>query len=133
MSRRGSLARLAAAYGVHQLRRRLRRPGPQAERLLDAYAADHLRPLEPVERERLPQMSRCINCGLCALAAGRLGTVRLPDLASGYLRPYPLLPCSASELAESAVDPDLAAAAAACPVGVPLEEVATMVRRLSTL
>lgn len=76
-------------------------------------------------------MSTCINCGLCALAAARMGAVRLPDLASAYLRPYPLLGSAASDLGGS--EPDWVAAASACPVGVPLEEVAAMVRRLSGL
>jgi hypothetical protein len=132
MSRLGSLARLAAAYAVHQVRRRVLRRGRGgggAERVLAVYASDRLRPLTPAEREQLPAMSGCINCGICALVAGRVGWVRLPDLASGYLRHYPLLADSGSDL--EGEEGDLAAAAAACPVGVPLEEVAAMVRRLS--
>lgn len=131
MSRLGSLARLAAAYGVHQVRRKVwRRPGAGgAERVLEIYAPDRLRPLTEAEREGLPAMSRCINCGICALVAGRLGGVRLPDLASGYLRHYPLLVDAAPDLEGD--EPDLAAATAACPVGVPLAEVAAMVRRLN--
>lgn len=133
MSRRGALARLATAYATHQLRRRLpgTREGGGEERFLNSYRPEHLVPLSGEERERLPAMSACINCGLCALAAGRLGAVRLPDLASAYLRPYPLLGSAESDLRGS--EPDWRAAAAACPVGVPLEEVAAMVRRLSGL
>ena len=132
MARADSLAKLAFAYGVHLTRRRLRRPRPQVAALLETYAPDGLRPLLPDERRRQPLLIGCINCGMCALAAGRMGKVRLPDLASSYLRLY-------SRVAEASTDfdgdgpagPDLEAAAAACPVGVPLPEVAAIVRRLT--
>ena len=129
MSRATSLARLAAAYGRHQVGRRFRRGGPQLESLLRTYAPDHVQPVTPAERGRLPAMSGCILCGACALAAQRFGTVRLPDLAGGHLRSWDLLPRSNSDL--DGERPDLEAAAAACPVGVPLPEVAAMVARLS--
>lgn len=129
MSRYGALARLAAAYGRHQVRRRVRRQRPALEQLLQTYAPDHLQPLTAAERELLPAMSGCILCGACALAAQRYGRVRLPDLAGGHLRSWDLLPRAGSDLAGDR--PDLVAAAAACPVGVPLPEVAAMVERLS--
>jgi hypothetical protein len=77
-------------------------------------------------------MSRCVNCGLCALVARRVGRVRTPDLATAYLRNAAALPDAASDLGGG--DPGssaLAAAAAACPVGVPVDEVAAVVRRLA--
>jgi len=129
MARADSLAKLAFAYGVHLTRRRLTRPHSQLAKLLETYAPDGIRPLLPEERERHPQLIGCINCGLCALAAGRLGTVRLPDLASSYMRLYARLEESASDV--EGESPDLEAAAAACPVGVPLDEVAAIVRRLA--
>jgi len=129
VSRSSSLARLALAYTAHQVRRRVRRTAAQLAGLLATYEPDHIRPLLPAEREGLPAMSRCILCGACALAASRAGRVRLPDLAAGHLRSLDLLPAAASDLTGGA--PDLAAAAAACPPGVPLEEVARMVARLS--
>lgn len=129
MSRATSLARLAAAYGRHQVRRRFQRRRPQLGGLLDDYAADHLQPLLPQERASLPAGSRCILCGACALAARRYGSVRMPDLAAGHLRSWDLLPQARADLAGEL--PDLEAAAAACPVGVPLSEVAALVARLS--
>ena len=132
MSKRTALLRLAAAYGRHQVRRRLpgRRSAADGESVLyDTYRAEGIVPLTPEEREALPALSGCIGCGLCALAAGRLGTVRLPDLASAYLRPYALLAGASGDVEGS--EPDLSAASAACPVGVPLEGVAAMVRRLA--
>lgn len=129
MARADSLAKLAFAYGVHLTRRRLTRPHSQLAKLLETYAPDGIRPLLPAERERHPQLIGCINCGLCALAAGRMGKVRLPDLASSYMRLYARLEESASDV--EGESPDLEAAAAACPVGVPLDEVAAIVRRLA--
>jgi hypothetical protein len=129
MARADSLAKLAFAYGVHLTRRRLTRPRSQLAKLLETYAPDGIRPLLPEERERHPHLIGCINCGLCALAAGRVGKVRLPELASSYMRLYARLGAAASDVAGDS--PDIEAAAAACPVGVPLVEVAAIVRRLA--
>jgi len=129
VARADSLAKLAFAYGVHLTRRRLTRPRSQVAKLLETYAADGIRPLLADEREHHPDLMGCINCGLCALAAGRLGKVRLPDLATSYMRLYARLGEAASDL--SGDSPELDAASAACPVGVPLEAVAAMVRRLA--
>ncbi len=130
MARADSLAKLAFAYGVHLTRRRLTRPRSQLAKLLETYAPDGIRALLPDERERHPNLVGCINCGLCALAAGRAGRVRLPDLASSYMRLYARLGEVASDW-DGDSSPDLVAAAAACPVGVPLDEVAAIVRRLT--
>src|SRR5438105_8731944 len=129
MARADSYAKLAWAYGLHLARRRLGRRRPQLADLYQTYAADGIRALEPAERERHPRLVTCINCGLCALAAGRVGKTRLPDLASSYMRLYSRLGEVSSDL--EGESPDLVAAAAVCPVGVPLEEVAAVVRRLT--
>ena len=129
MARADSLAKLAFAYGVHLTRRRLTRPRAQLSKLIETYSPDGIRPLLAEERERHPQLVGCINCGLCALAAGRVGKVRLPDLASSYMRLYARLGSAASDV--DGDSPDLKAAASACPVGVPLDEVAAIVRRLA--
>jgi succinate dehydrogenase/fumarate reductase-like Fe-S protein len=134
MARADSLARLALAYGVHQARRRLRRPRPQLAGLLETYAVDGIRAVEPDMRESHPRLVNCINCGLCALAAGRLGKTRLPDLASSYMRLYARLDEVSSDISGDGGGsaPDLAAAASVCPVGLPLDEVAAVVRRMMT-
>ncbi len=96
------------------------------------YADDHLSTLTLRERAQLPVMSRCISCGLCALVVRRVGGVRLADLSASYLRDYTQLPAAAGDLEGG--DPGaqaLIAATAACPVGVPLEEVLAIVRRLA--
>jgi hypothetical protein len=129
MARADSLAKLAWAYGVHLARRRLRRPRSQLADLLNTYAPDGIRAIDPAVRERHPRLVNCINCGLCALAAGRIGKSRLPDLASSYMRLYARLGEASTDVAGD--DPDFAAASAVCPVGLPLEEVATVVRRMT--
>src|SRR5438094_10051357 len=130
MARADSYAKLAWAYVLHLARRRLGRGRPQLADLYQTYAADGIRALEPAERERHPRLVTCINCGLCALAAGRLGKTRLPDLASSYMRLYARLGEASSDV--EGETPDLAAAAAVCPVGLPLDEVAAVVRRISS-
>ena len=129
MGRTDSLAKLAWAYGLHLTRRRLTRPRSQLQELFDTYASDGIRALQPAERERHPHMIGCINCGLCALAAGRIGKTRLPDLASSYMRLYARLGEASSDIEGD--EPALEAAASACPVGVPLGEVAAIVRRIA--
>jgi hypothetical protein len=129
MGRADSLVKLAWAYGLHLTRRRLSRPASQLATLLEIYAPDGFRPLEPAERERHPRLVGCINCGLCALAAGRLGKTRLPDVASSYVRLYARVGEASSDVA--GVEPDLEAASAACPVGLPVAEVAAIVRRFA--
>ena len=129
MGRADSLAKLALAYGAHLTRRRLMRPRPQLHSLLETYAADGIRAVDSAERAQHPRLVTCINCGLCALAANRVGKTRLPDLASSYMRLYARLGDASSDLAGDT--PDLVAASAVCPVGLPLDEVAAVVRRLS--
>ena len=129
MGRTDSLAKLAWAYGLHLTRRRLTRPRSQLADLLETYASEGIRALEPAERERHPHLVGCINCGLCALAAGRIGKTRLPDLATSYMRLYARLGEASSDV--DGDEPDFEAASAACPVGLPLAEVAAVVRRLT--
>ena len=130
MGRADSLAKLAWAYARHQVRRQFGWTESQLDRLLDTYETDGIHPLEASEQRRHPQLVNCINCGVCAFAAGRMGSTRLPDLASSYMRLYARLGEASSDVDGEGPSPDLAAASAACPVGLPLEEVAAVVRRL---
>ena len=130
MARTDALARLAWAYGLHQARRRLGRKRAQVSSLVDINASDGIKPLTDSEQAEHPRLMTCINCGLCALAAGRIGKTRLPDLASSYMRLY-------ARVSDASIDvvgegPDLVAASMVCPVGLPLDEVAAVVRRLTT-
>src|SRR5260370_5714319 len=125
MARADSLAKLAFAYGVHLTRRRLTRPRSQLATLLETYSHDGSRPLLPEEHERHAQLIGCINCGLCALAAGRVGQVRVPGLASSTLPLYTRLGEAASVLDRAL--PDFERATAGCPGRVPPGDVAVVV------
>ena len=116
MGRTDSLAKLAFAYGLHLARRQLTRSRSQLKTLVETYTPEGIRPLEPAEREMHPRLVGCINCGLCALAAGRMGRTRLPDLAASYMRLYARLGEASSDIEGDW--PDLEAASAACPVGL---------------
>lgn len=129
MARADSYAKLAWAYGLHLARQRFMRTKSQLTDFLETYSADGIVAIEPPERERHPRLVTCINCGLCALAATRAGKTRLPDLASSYMRLYARVSEASSDL--DGEEPDLAAASAVCPVGLPLDEVATVVRRMA--
>ena len=130
MARADALARLAWAYGVHQAKRRLGRKPAQLTSLFATYASDGIKPLTAAEQADHPRLTTCINCGLCALAAGRVGKTRLPDLASSYMRLYARVTDASTDVTGDG--PDLRAASAVCPVGLPLDEVAVVVRRLTT-
>jgi ferredoxin len=107
-------------------------PPSDAGEVAAAYGSGGLGALTPHERSRLPAMSRCIGCGVCALVIRRAGYTRLPDLASAYLRDAGVLPAAASDLRGGDPGADaLAAAAAVCPVGVPLDEVAVVIRKMA--
>jgi hypothetical protein len=129
--RASAMSRLAAAYARHQVRRWAGRGRPGGAAVAEAlYSSENYVPLTAEERSLAPQMARCINCGICAMVAGRVGAAHLPDLPSAYLRPLHLLPMAAADL-DGPGEADLQAAAAACPVGVPLPAVVAMVRRMS--
>jgi len=107
-------------------------PPVDAAEVSTVYATDALGALSPRERSRLPEMSRCISCGVCALVIRRAGYTRLPDLATAYLRDATLLPAAEPDLRGGDPGADaLAAAAAVCPVGVPLDEVAVVIRKIA--
>ena len=129
MGRTDSLVKLAWAYGLHLTRRGLMGYPSQLNELVHTYATDGIQAVQPSERDRHPHLVGCISCGLCALAAGRLGRARLPDVASAYMRLYARLGEASSDIEGD--EPDLEAAASACPVGVPLDEVAAIVRRIA--
>ena len=130
MARADSYAKLALAYALHLARRQVTRHRSQLADLFRTYAPDGIRAIEKTERERHPHLVTCINCGLCALAAGRIGNTRLPDLAISYMRLYSRVSEASSDLAGD--EADLAAASTVCPVGLPLDGVAAVVRRMAT-
>jgi hypothetical protein len=125
------MARLAMALVGHQLRRMFRSAGRHSgtRNIVESYRADHLSPLTVSERSLLHSISRCIGCGLCGLA---ISDGKAPELGQAYSRPLHLLPSVIHDLdlGEMGEAMDLAAGGSACPVGVPLIELAAMLQRL---
>jgi hypothetical protein len=135
-SNRGSAwLRLGTAYMRHLVRRRVRPLPPiSADRVRVTYEPDRLTPLQPEERELLSELSRCINCGLCALAVDRVGGVKIAELPL-YLRDISILPQASGDVAGLSEEgySTLQRAEAACPTRVPLAKLIPLLRRLARL
>ena len=91
----GNSDRLTIRGNRHLLSQAIAKPARQRATISLENNHPGLRvPLTPSERARLPAMSRCVNCGICALVVGRVGAIRLPDLSTTYLRDHTLLPAA---------------------------------------
>jgi succinate dehydrogenase/fumarate reductase-like Fe-S protein len=106
------------------------------DRFTDAVAREGYLPLVPAEREAFPAFMRCVHCGLCTMACPSLraapasawsdawtfvaGPSRSIDRAS--IVAADLTPCN-----------DCGDCAAACPTGVPIPQLAALIRRLDSL
>ncbi len=95
------------------------------DRFLDNYATEGLVPTPLEDRDLLIRASRCIHCGLCDLVASIDAPPSL--LAVALSRSSVDAPWAAAQVPES--DDNLGRAETACPTGVPLRALATLVRR----
>jgi hypothetical protein len=120
-------SRLAGLYARHIARRAV--PYRRRESGLDAFIAlytpDRLTPISPAERAALPEHGRCVGCGLCGMAAAPSGYARPERLPLQLTRHLPDL-WATRDLDLDGVD--WAAAAAVCPMGVPLPAMRDLVR-----
>ncbi|HZS14127.1 MAG TPA: hypothetical protein VFC09_05975 [Candidatus Dormibacteraeota bacterium] len=124
-----SMVRLAGAYARHLAVHTAARRRPQADGLAAfaaLYGRDRITPLTPQDREELPAHGLCVACGLCTFAAERAGHLRADRLPSQLTRSLPDLWAS-RDLPYDAVD--WQAAAAVCPMGVPLPQMRRFVAR----
>jgi hypothetical protein len=120
-----ALRRLAVLYARHTVRRSLHRlPQGGLARFEELYTADRITAITAPEREQMAAHGRCIGCGLCGFAAARAGYLRAERLPSQLTRSLPDL-WTSRELDLAGVDWE--AAAAVCPVGVPLAEMSRFV------
>lgn len=141
MSMRGRTAawlNLAYRFGRHVLVRVPARPftsGADLHRFLDAVLPEGYAPLLPAERALMPAAMRCINCGLCALACPELAA----EPASAWEETWtfvagPSRSIDRAALAVAGAGPCAGCdrCAAVCPTGVPIPQIAALVRRMST-
>lgn len=105
--------------------------GGGAERFLATVRPEGYRPLTSAERADFPARMRCVACGLCALAAPELADAP----ASAWTEPWTFVVGPSRSLDRSAlVAAGLApaqgspAAAAVCPMGVPIGRLAESFR-----
>jgi len=116
--------------------RPLRRSGGRdggARALLAAVAPEGYLPLTAAERADFAAFTRCISCGLCALACPALREAP----AAAWAEPWtfvtgPSRMLERARLAAASLEPcaRCVACAAVCPSGVPIPRLAAMIARL---
>jgi ferredoxin len=99
-----------------------------------ALQAEGYLPLLPAERAIVPAAMRCINCGLCALACSDGGApadawAEPWTFVAGPSRAIDRAPLAAAALPSCALRSDVGAV---CPTGVPIAQLANLVRRMDT-
>ncbi len=92
------------------------------------FAPEGIFPLTLEEDAAMPRHQACIACGLCDMGAGPAGFSRYGRevIAAGFARALPTLPIPQADLERAADRPE---AAALCPLGVPLRDLALFVSR----
>jgi hypothetical protein len=133
---------LAYRFNRHVLTRvplRGLRAGADYERFTGAVGPEGYLPLTVAERALVPAAMQCVHCGVCALAP--LAAAATPDPAplrwSAWDEPWSFVVGPARSL-DRATEVDAAgspwatpAAAALCPTGVPIVQLAAMHHRLA--
>ncbi len=112
------------------------RDGPGARALLAGVAPEGYLPLTRDERADLPGFTRCISCGLCALACPAIREAPAAAWAEAWtfvVGPSRML--ERARLAAASLEPcaRCAACAAVCPTAVPIPRLAAMVARLASV
>ncbi len=111
--------------------------GGGGERFLATVGPEGYRPLTPELRAHFPPRMRCVSCGLCALAAPAGGGTGA-TAASAWGEPWTFVVGASRSIDRAdlvaagtldALPPERAAAAAAvCPMGVPIARMAESAR-----
>ena len=76
MSKLLSWLNLAYRFNVHLIKKPFVGHEKGKAMFLDNYRADHIFPLGQEIRTRLPELSRCISCGLCDTVCPNLKAAR---------------------------------------------------------
>lgn len=100
------------------------------ERFLDAVRPEGFLPLLPQERADFPSTMNCVHCGLCALGASDASTAwdEAWTFVAGPSRALDRATVVIASTPSSARDP---AAAAVCPMGVPIPRMAAVAERMA--
>jgi succinate dehydrogenase/fumarate reductase-like Fe-S protein len=128
---------LAYRFGQHlavRMPRRLLRGDDDMRRFLDAVEPEGYRPLPPADRALVPAAMNCIHCGLCSLACPVLRDA--PASAWDEAWTFVAGPSRSIDRALLVVHGDTPCAecdacAAACPTGVPIPQLAALLRRMA--
>jgi ferredoxin len=128
---------LAYRFGRHVLVNmpsRVVRGSADMQRFLDAVTPEGYTPLSADDRELMPAIMNCINCGLCSLACPALRA----EPASAWEEPWTFVtgPSRSIDrahlvLADSTSCAGCDACAAVCPTGVPIPGIVALLQRMA--
>jgi succinate dehydrogenase/fumarate reductase-like Fe-S protein len=128
---------LAWRFGRHVLVRmpgRVVRGSADMQRFLDEVVPEGYTPMAAEDRELLPSVMNCINCGLCSLACPTLREAPASAWAGTWTfvaGPSRSIDRAALVLADATPCAACDDCAAVCPTGVPIPQLAGLVRRMA--
>ena len=131
-----NLATHFARHVVWRMPRRAVRGNHDLARFLGAVAPEGYVPLVPEERASFAAFMNCVHCGLCTFSCPALRAAPASawlDTWTFVAGPSRSIDRAAVVLADLTPCADCAACAAACPTGVPIPQLAAMVRRIGHL
>jgi NAD-dependent dihydropyrimidine dehydrogenase PreA subunit len=130
---------LASHFALHvlwRLPRRALRGTHDLTRFLDAVAPEGYVPLGSHERAMFPAFMRCVQCGLCTFSCPTLrqgSASAWLDTWTFVAGPSRSIDRAAVVLADLSPCADCASCTAVCPTGVPIPQLAALVRRIGQL
>ncbi len=136
MSKLLSWINLAYRFNLHMVKKPFVSEDKGKALFLDNYRADHIFPLTEELRRRLPELSRCISCGLCDTVCPNLRPERRhlfngpAELASCHTRGLPDYHLLGSSLENWRTCGECMACEEVCPTGMPLKELARLVQEI---